>query len=266
MADAAIDSDIEMHRRADRDLRSVSVRLAHERGARWPESVYPYQAQDFWVHLFRSTNSSGFRRNLDLGRLASFLEEGASTQSVASHLGNPADLTFDDLGLEYWAWVKNQVAEKTDVTMDGALQNPCKIEDGLVNLATGFRYPAADQMFDSLEPLQSELIQITFEDRENPDDDFSSVRVVAEGDQLKYKVYLVQDYNTDPWVLEPDCVEIADGGENGRSFTDLPAGSVVYVLLARTKHAEDVVAPPLYRVWIDREALPEQRETRLRAQ
>ena len=66
--------------------------------------------------------------------------------------------------------------------------------------------------------------------------------------------------------MEPDCVEIADGGENGRSFGNLPAGSVIYVLLSRTRHEEEVVEPPLYRVWIDRETLPEQRETKLRAQ
>jgi hypothetical protein len=66
--------------------------------------------------------------------------------------------------------------------------------------------------------------------------------------------------------VEPDRVEIPDGGENGRSFGDLPAGSVVYVLLSRTRHEEEVVEPPLYRVWIDRETLPGQRETQLRAQ
>jgi hypothetical protein len=37
-------------------------------------------------------------------------------------------------------------------------------------------------------------------------------------------------------------------------------------LLSRTRHEEEVVEPPLYRVWIDRETLPEQRETKLRAQ
>ena len=73
------------------------------------------------------------------------------------------------------------------------------------------------------------------------------------------------DPDADPWGLEPDCVEIPDG-ENGRSFDHLPAGAVVYVLLSRIKHEEEVVEPPLYRVWIDRETLPEQRETRLRAE
>jgi hypothetical protein len=265
-AEAAINSDDDMHRRTTRDLRSVSVGLTHERGENPPELLYPYQAQDLWVHLFRSTNAAGLQRNFDLGVLAPFFEEGGSTEAVAAYLGNPVDLSFDDLALEYWAWAKNQVAEKTDVWFDGALQPPCSIEDGLVNLATAFSYPALDQVFDSLGPLESELIQINFRDPENSDAGFGGVRVAAEGDQLKYKVYLVADPDADPWGLEPDCVEIPDGGENGRSFGDLPAGSVVYVLLSRTRHEEEVVEPPLYRVWIDRETLPEQRETKLRAE
>jgi hypothetical protein len=122
-------------------------------------------------------------------------------------------------------------------------------------------------VFDSLEPLQSEMIQIFFLDQANPEADFSGVRVVAEGDQLEYKVYLVEDPEGDPSMLEPGCIEIPEGGEAGRSFSHLPAGSIVYILLSRTKHEEEVVLPPLYRVWIDRETTrPQQQETRLRAQ
>ena len=46
-----------------------------------------------------------------------------------------ADLLFASyrtlLGLEYWAWVKNQAIEKT-FDYDGRLLNPCHIEIGLI--------------------------------------------------------------------------------------------------------------------------------------
>jgi hypothetical protein len=273
-ADGAVKSDAVMRRTAGvdpifvRELRRADVSLTKARteddGV--DTQTYPYETQDFWVHLFRSTTASGVRRNFNLGRLASFFVQGASTESVAGYLADPTDLSFDDLGLEYWAWAKNQVAEKTDLTFDDALQNPCRIEENLVEVARDFAYPEADQVFDALPPLQSELIQIVFEDPANPEAGFDHVRVLAEGDQLKYKVYLVEDPDTDFYRLEPNCVEIEDGGESGRSFDHLSAGSVVYVLLSRIKHEEEVVEPPLYRVWIDRESIPDERETRLRAQ
>jgi FG-GAP repeat len=261
-ADAAVESNAVMRRTPGADpllrpLRRADVTLTDDRTE---THGYPYETQDFWVHLLASDE-----RNLNLGELASFLERGASTEAVADRLINPPNLTFENLGREYWAWVTNQIVEK-DLTFDDALQNPCTIEADLISVANSFVYPESDQVFDALKPLQSELIRIDFLDFENPEGGFDNVRILAEGDQLKYKVYLVEDYDTDPWVVEPNCREIPDGDDDGRSFADLPAGSVVYVLLSRTRHAEEVVEPPLYRVWIERETLPEQRESKLNGQ
>ncbi len=253
-ATAAESSEQHMYRRTSRPLRNLSKKLAQE-GETQPESLYPYQAQDFWIHLFTSTNPFGQKRDLNVGMLGPLIENGLSTDSVASYLANNNDLTFDDLGQEYWIWAKNQVIEKTDVTFDNTLQNPCKLE-GLASVAAEMNYPAQDQVVNSLESLQSELIKIIFSDPENPTEDFNDIRVIAEGENIKYKVYLVEDVATDPLLLEQNCVDLPDGGELGRSFDQLAAQSVVYVLLSQTSH-DDEATQPLYRVWIDREVVSE---------
>ncbi|MDH3638236.1 MAG: FG-GAP repeat protein [Gammaproteobacteria bacterium] len=252
MAETAIDSEAQMLRTPDGALRNVSARLAHDGKDSALNAMLPYEAQDFWVHLMRSTNASGVKRNFNLGALHPFLDQGATTESVARHLADPSDLAFDDLGREYWAWVKNQVAEKTDVTLDGTLQDPCKLESGLVDTQVSFSYPESEQDFGSLLPLQSELVKITFLDLENPQQGFDHIRVYAEGEDVKYKVYLAQDPAADPLLLEQDCIAIPDGGEPGRSFDYLSAQSVVYVLVSQVSYDEDRV-PPFYRVAIDRE-------------
>ncbi len=255
MAEVAVESEDAVFRTTDRDLRSVSERLTHKRIENGSSSVLPYEAQDFWVHLLRSTNASGIKRNFNLGVLDTFLQEGATTDSVARSLADPTDLAFDDLGREYWAWVKNQAVEKTDVTLDGVLQDPCRLEGGLVTTPVQFTYPEDDQGYGSLLGLQSELVKITFSDPENPEAPFDGVRVYAEGKDIKYKVYLAQDVDTDPLLLEQACTEIPDGDELGRSFESLPPNATVYVLVSQTSHDEERV-PPFYRVAVDREAAP----------
>ena len=238
-------------------LRSASIRLAEPKGDSAPQSLYPYEAQDFWVNLFRSTNSFGLKRDYNLGLLDSFLELGINTESVVERLSDSSSLGFDELSQEYWIWAKNQVAEKTDVTFDGSLVSPCTLspQDGQADTAEVIFYPEEDQVISALEPLQSELVSIVFHDPENPGNGFDDVRIVAEGQDIKYKVYRVIDHTTDPMVLEAGCVQVEDGEESGRSFEHLSSGTVIYVLVSQTSHNEDV-APPLYRVWVDREIGP----------
>src|SRR5262249_25013475 len=102
-------------------------------------SNLPYQMQDFWVHLFTRTDSHGNRRHLFLGDYDSFFKVAATTDAIAERLTGPGSV-FDALGSEYWAWAKNQVMEKTDVTYDGVLTNPCHLETTLVGDVIPFDY------------------------------------------------------------------------------------------------------------------------------
>jgi hypothetical protein len=188
---------------------------------------HAYRAQDFWVHLFVATGSDGVRRNHALSALDSFFLVGASTEAVAARLrdgtGSPV---FEELGDEYWAWAKNQVMEKTDVTFDGALTGPCSLEYGLLGQSLRVDYvgPGADDFepfhvdgrFD--EELATHVVEIRFPEETD------RVTVLANGsDDLAYKVYLQG---------EPDCIRSADS-DGPRTFDHpLDAGAVVLVVLA----------------------------------
>src|SRR5262245_46428440 len=83
-----------------------------------------YLTQDFWVYFGRH------RAQPALGReyFKDLFENGLNTLD--------ADLWFalqsqTLLGLEYWAWVKNQAFEKT-FDYDGRLLNACHIQTDLI--------------------------------------------------------------------------------------------------------------------------------------
>jgi hypothetical protein len=201
---------------------------------------YAYEAQDFWVHLFTSTTpiDGGSRRALPLGELASFLERGATTESVADRLRSPPNSTYGTLEQEYWAWVKNQVIEKTDVTFssagttrDDVLTNACKLQRRNPNLIVGegqalpgFTFdPENDEFSETITaPLASRVVQIRFPNAQN------GITVQVTGDPgLAYKIYLRDD--------EEDCIPVQDN--EPRTFPELDAHSIVYVLVANTSYS-----------------------------
>jgi hypothetical protein len=201
---------------------------------------YAYEAHDFWVHLFTSTTpiDGGSRRALPLGELASFLERGATTESVADRLRSSANSTYGTLEEEYWAWIKNQAIEKTDVTFssagtsrDDVLTNACKLQRRNPNLIVGelqtlpgFTFDAENDEFTETitEPLASRVVQIRFPKTEN------GITIQVAGDPgLAYKIYLRDD--------EEDCIPVPDN--EPRTFPELDAHSIVYVLVANTSYS-----------------------------
>ena len=139
-AEAAIQSDVTMHRSPSvdwfRSLRRVDVELTRGYADLLPERSYPYESQDFWVHLFQAN-----QRNLGLGELTSFFVRGGSTAAVADRLENPPTLAFGNLGREDFNWAKNQVMEKA-VTFDGALTTPCRLQEGTGDVSSLFSWPS----------------------------------------------------------------------------------------------------------------------------
>ena len=242
MADAAVESDATMRRtngggsELTRSLRRADVPLTVERT---DEQAYPFETQDFWVHLLQAGG-----RNASLGELETFLEQGASTGSVATVLDSSSSvLAFGTLGEEYWGWVKNQVMEKT-VTFDDALANPCQLELDLIGRGSDdagdevdISWPDARSVHGGLERLQAEAVKIEFTE-------FARfVTIFAEGgggpDGLAYKVYLAGESGcSDPAVI-PDS--------EPRTFPELQPGAVVYVVLASIEHDAGPL-PPLYQV------------------
>ena len=102
MAEAAVDSSTTMHRVNSRlrPLRSVGTSLLS------PDGTQPYEAQDFWVHLF-STTVDGTRRAYPLGNLADFLAYGGRTENIVEAMRHPLASRYRELGNEYWAWAKD---------------------------------------------------------------------------------------------------------------------------------------------------------------
>ena len=133
--------------------------------------------------------------------------------------------------------------EKTDVTFDGALANPCQLELDLIGRGeedeVDISWPTSKQVYGGLERLQAEAVKIEFTSVAR------RVTVSAEGgggpDGLAYKVYLVGETGcTEPAVV-PDS--------SPRTFGQVPQGAVVYVVLASVQHQEGPL-PPLYQVVI----------------
>jgi hypothetical protein len=231
MADAAIESETEMHRTRIRLPRPVNVPLTSPAGAPGtPEASYPYQAQDFWVYLFQANH-----RALSLGELGSFLNRGGSTDSVAQVLASPPSTFYLGLGGEYWIWVKNQVLEKT-VNFDGALTNPCVLELALIGRSptdgADITWPASDHVFGDLEGMQAKLVKIQFTTAVN------NVTIIAEGgggeNVLAYKVF--RDG-------EPDCADPEKSPDGKRQFESVAQGDLIYVLLADMQYDEKAPAP-----------------------
>ena len=98
-----------VHRTDYTRLRRADVSLLAPVGD--PPSDAPYGAQDFWAHLLLRSNDVA-PRNYTLDELDRFLQSGETTAAIAARLNVPSP-TYQPLGKEYWAWVKNQVLEKT---------------------------------------------------------------------------------------------------------------------------------------------------------
>jgi len=231
-----------MHRSPLRRLRVAHASLANE-GTTPGYDQYPYEAQDFWVHLFRSTNAYGDRRNFPLGELVSFFNRGASTEAVADRMQNPANFSYAPLGEEYWAWVKNQVIERTDVDFDGVLTNACTMST-LAGTLIRHTYvapvdsPTVNDVFVQFqEGLESRVVAITIP---TP---LQNASFTVEGDAaISYKVYLQAD------PLVSDCRGGIDDGP--RAFAELSAGATVHVLIANKAYGRDGLVPRVAKLSI----------------
>jgi hypothetical protein len=146
-----------------------------------------------------------------------------------------ADLLFASqyqtlLGLEYWAWVKNQAFEKT-FDYDGKLLEPCHIETGLIGTTEPpLVYPPGevDQSVKEgvLDRLTSAVVKIEFHGETGP------IKVSADQvPDLRYKVYL----DGEDAVVDgaPACVSVAEDAP--REFAETP-DQAVYVLLSNVLH------------------------------
>jgi hypothetical protein len=214
-AEAAVDSDTSMHRVNDpaRDLRSVAPSLLS------PNGLQPYEAQDFWVHLF-STTVDGTRRAYPLGNLADLLSFGGRTTNIVDAMRQSPGGRYRELGNEYWAWAKDQFVEK-DVLFDGALANPCVPERDLIGRPDKLTHPQASEIVGHFEqPLQTKWVVIKFRNAVN------RATIQADGDSLAYKVYRASD--------NPGCRDLAD---DARFFGTLSAGTELFVLLGNKSHS-----------------------------
>lgn len=214
MAEAAVDSGAAMHRVTTRALHEVGTSLLSE------SSPAKYQAQDFWVHLFTATVEDN-RRAYPLGFLVDFLVQGsAKTKTIAAVMRHPPASRYRELGDEYWAWAKNQVFEKTDVTFDDALTNPCRLDRNRIGRPGRIAFPRDDEFRGHFEtPLQTKWVAVKFRDAAH------GVTIQVDGDSVAFKVYWTDDPVDDP----VNCVDVADGD---RWFGSLPAGAEVLVLVA----------------------------------
>ena len=224
-----------MRRRPNRDFRKVDSSLADD-GLTTDTTWLPYNAQDFWVHLFRSTGADGTRRNIPLGELNSFFELGATTQSVADRLAGSAGPSFRSLADEYWAWAKNQAFEHTDVDFDGVLTNPCALgsEAGIVNYHVYSAGAEAneDELFVGLNAgLLTKTTVVQF-----PSGLINAIIEVEAPPGIQYKIYLEND---------PSVADCRGGVSDGdRMFAELLPNASVVVLIANTAHS-DAVPPPV---------------------
>jgi hypothetical protein len=215
-----------------------------------------YQAQDFWVHLFTSTSpTTATRRNLPLGELATFFEQGATTKAVADTLRDSSRLLSESLGSEYWAWAKNQAYEKADVTFAHATSEPsqvlhCRCEPQLTSPALlrsplpTFTYGDASNYEGAIPgTLESAMVRIHFPSA------VRNVVVVVDGDvALRHEVYLGRPGSGTGDLAScddiDDCSSLPSETEV-ETHLSVEAGSDVYVLLA---NSSEKIAPLKYNV------------------
>ena len=123
---------------------------------------------------------------------------------------------YRQLGDEDFAWTTNQVFEKTDVTYDGALTNPCRLDRDLIGASGRILVSRDSEFVGHFEtPLQTKWVAIKFR--------FAAqgVTIQVDGDSVAFTVY---------WADDPrSCVDIPDGDG---WFGSLPAGAEVLVLVA----------------------------------
>jgi hypothetical protein len=211
-------------------LRRTDVTLTQEKAKGM--SLYPYQAQDFWVHLFNSA-LNGKPRNHTLGYLADFFTQGAETVDVATvMLASPE--RYAPLGEEYWAWVKNQTIEKS-VRFVG-MRRACRLEPNLIGepgqaiMTLEYSPTSTTVKVDFQRPLESKLVKIKFREGVAEAAKIMVENVEDSDVDLAYKVYLQKDTE--------GCQHVKDGM---RELLQLETGVTVFVLLANKAHEESKV-------------------------
>jgi hypothetical protein len=180
-----------------------------------------YQTQDFWIYF-------GREQSLAIAYFKGMFENGVDTYA--------ADLLFANqyqtsLGLEYWAWAKNQVMEKS-FDFDDRLFQPCHIEAQVIEDVKVLWYDFTEfPVFEptlggDLERLTSAVVQIEVVGATGP------IRVsVDHVPNLRYKVYLDgEDADVDG---KPACVSAVEDAP--RTFNQAP-DQPVYVLVSNVLH------------------------------
>jgi hypothetical protein len=216
-ATTAEDSDATLRRAstAPRDLHPTNLALtASDIKTVDDREGTAYEAQDFWVYV-------GLKRNLGLDYLKGLFRRGASPEDTDTFLQEEHQTT---LGAEYWAWVKNQVIEKT-INFDG--NDACDIviprDNAVIGPVSVLAYPAPDappEINGTLPRLTAQLVRIVFTQ------DVGPVTITAGNSEgLAYKVYLNG---------ESPCAEGIQDKE--RTFEKLSIVDIVYVVLANTQY------------------------------
>ena len=106
------------------------------------------------------------------------------------------------------------------MSFDGKLSKPCVPERKLIGKPQELVHPRVSEVVGHFEqPLQTKWVKIKFRNAVN------SAIIQAEGDSLAYKVYAASD--------APNCRDIDD---DSQFFSNLPAGSELFVLLGNKSH------------------------------
>jgi hypothetical protein len=116
------------------------------------DTLNEYFAQDFWVF-------HGQKNGQGLEYLQSYLAQGASTQMVATLLGDGQFMAG------YWDWAKNQALEKT-VNFNGKLGAACSLLAEVAPQKEIFNYVWGTHFYQEVmgvEPLSSVVVEVHFD-------------------------------------------------------------------------------------------------------
>lgn len=170
-----------------------------------------YDAQDFWVYYGQKTHQG-------LIYLNSVLNGGVQVSDVARTIGSGNYLD------PYWDWAKNQ-AEEAQITFGGALSNPCKLNQKVVDKVEDFNYQVYNQpYYDTNVPaLTTKVVSIHWD--HNYTGAWGHVfaplgQPAKAADALRYKFYVDG---------ESGCESVPD---NERVYDHPDMGKTYYVLIS----------------------------------
>lgn len=177
------------------------------------DTLNEYFAQDFWVF-------HGQKNGQGLAYLQSYLSQGASTQIVATILGDGQFMAG------YWDWAKNQALEKT-VSFGGKLGAACSLLAEVAPQKEIFNYVWGTHFYQpvmGVEPLSSVVVEIHFDHNY---DLAAGVAFALNNDTigaqaLKYKFYKEG---------EGGCEGIPEGP---RTYMNVTPNDIYYVLITNT--------------------------------